>query len=131
MKNIQKIAEEIFQAPSDEDLIQRAISNNAYFISQSEWQKRSLFNDSQRSVRSLDNLNLFHNGVFRLQYLDQPAFAALDRYLTGTKWSVIYRGENNKVLAYKAKINNKTAVLIEVNGDPFEYYFEKGLVEVK
>ena len=81
MKNIQKIAEEVFKTPSVEELLNRALED-ATVISREEFQKWLADLKDQNLSTDLSNLlNWFPRGAHYLMHLES-AFKALDKLLT-------------------------------------------------
>jgi hypothetical protein len=114
--NIKRIADEIFRAPSDEDLIKRALER-IHFINFSTTEMHTLF----------------PNGAYHVTYFHENSFPKFNNYFIDKveKWNEFVMNPEDPAdyIWEKAKLNGKTIVrLSRLNRAPLSYWFEKGVL---
>jgi len=121
MKNIQKIADEIFKAPTQEELVRRAF-DTIPFISR---EKILPFDDEHKiSAR-------FPNGAYYVTDHDRTPFALVNNYFIDKvkHWTYIeWQRIRYSLDWYRGKLKGKNVVRADMRGNvPVAYYFEKGI----
>jgi len=128
MKNIKRIAEEIFQAPTKKELFERAIDRNALNQSQLFMTQSQLL--SHLSVfRSLDDksrdtiIRLFPKGA--AQFYKSDAEFKLIKSMTKSRELIKITNAIGSVFRwFKAKIKDRNAIVYAVGSIVHEIYVE-------
>jgi len=116
MKNIQKIAEEIFQAPSKEDLIERALQRKAI-----PHDILSVFFDGMTKTKQTATTNLFPYGAVVFER-DKGIEFNLIKSALNRNWKEIAYDEDSKW--YKTKLKDRNVILYMFDAFVFRIYVE-------
>jgi hypothetical protein len=124
MKNIKKIAEEIFKAPTVKELLERA-EHQIPFMSSEKIQEAFKADEEQKTYR------LFPNGAYYVTDHYTTSFKLVNNYFTDNvkHWTEIHWKRIRYSLDWhKGKLNGKTVVRASLRDNiPVAYYFEKGI----